>query len=182
MFFGFYIIQYNGAGLFSCQPEDFRHKIQKRRVEIMSIQKEWLDFMREQYPVGSRIKLRKMGSDDPYPIEPGATGSLQCIDDQGTFHVAWDDGRGLGLVIGQDSFTVTPPPLQTLKLYMPLTVGYFDDDSYGEEYTMSAGEAVQYAPQITRLWGSVLELPAIKSRSPKIRCIATLSEKAFLQH
>ena len=118
----------------------------------MSIQKEWLDFLREQYPVGSRIKLRQMGSDDPCPIKPGATGTLRCIDDVGTFHVAWDDGRGLGLVIGQDSFTVSPPPFQTLKLYMPLTVGYFvDEDGCGwsnEEYTIDPGEAVEYAPQI----------------------------------
>ena len=33
----------------------------------------------------------------------------------GTFHVAWDDGCGLGLVIGQDSFSVSPPPLQAQK-------------------------------------------------------------------
>ncbi len=115
----------------------------------MSIQKEWLEFLREQYPVGSRIKLREMGSDDPCPIKPGSMGSLRCIDDSGTFHVAWDDGRGLGLVMGQDSFTVSPPPLQTLKLYMPMTATYYDEeDGREQDITMDPREAAEYAPQI----------------------------------
>ncbi len=116
----------------------------------MSISKEWLDFLREQYPAGSRIKLRKMGSDEPCPIQPGAMGTLQYIDDVGTVFVDWDNGRGLGLVMGQDSFTILPPPLQTLKLYMPMTATYYDEDELEQEQeiTLDSREIVEYAPQI----------------------------------
>ena len=86
----------------------------------MQVQKEWLDFLREQYPKGTRIRLTEM-KDDPYALAPGSMGTLNYIDDDAQFHIRWDNGSGLALRIGEDRFQVLHQEPQTLKFYMPLT-------------------------------------------------------------
>ena len=47
--------------------------------------------------------LLQMG-DDPRPIEPNTRGTVKAVDDIGTLHCNFDNGRSLGIVPGEDSF------------------------------------------------------------------------------
>ncbi len=95
--------------------------------------------------------LREM-KNDPNPVPPGSMGTLPHIDSTGTFHVRFDNGRELGVILGEDSFTVLPPPTQTLKLYMPMTIDVFEANEWGdmeeEPLVLDAHDAVEYAPQV----------------------------------
>ena len=120
--------------------------------------------LREQYPAGSRIRLIQMN--DPYhPVPPGTKGTLVAIDDLGTFHVNWDNGRGLGLVPGEDQFEVTP--LETLKLYMPLSARIHERSEWGElddwGTEMDSRDLLPYESQINRAMRDN-DLPAEKTR------------------
>lgn len=65
--------------------------------------------IKEQYPKGTRIELISM--DDPYSaIKPGMQGTVDKVDDIGTLHMKWDDGRTLGVVPDEDSFKVVSIP------------------------------------------------------------------------
>ena len=64
-----------------------------------------VESIKRRYPVGSRIILHSMG-DDPRPIAPGTKGTVRIVDDMGTVHYNFDNGRRLGLIPGEDSFSI----------------------------------------------------------------------------
>ena len=69
----------------------------------MFLDEEIVNDIKERFPEGTRIVLDYMG-EDPHPIEPGTRGTVRHVDDIGTVHVDFDNGRRLGLVPGEDSF------------------------------------------------------------------------------
>lgn len=62
--------------------------------------------IRKKYPVGTHIVVDHMGDDDPAPIKDGTRGTVKHVDDIGTLHCDFEDGRQLGVVIGVDRFHV----------------------------------------------------------------------------
>ena len=62
--------------------------------------------IKEQYPPGTRVRLDHMS--DPQAVPDGTEGTVQMVDDQGQLLMAWDNGRSLSLIPGEDSFSVIP--------------------------------------------------------------------------
>ena len=56
-----------------------------------------------EYPPGTRIMVLRMG-EDPRPVEEHMKGTVEMVDDIGTVHCLFDNGRTLGLIPGEDSF------------------------------------------------------------------------------
>lgn len=50
--------------------------------------------------LGRRIRFLGHGHHDPQPLETGLLGTVDSVDDIGTLHMKWDNGRTLGLTEG----------------------------------------------------------------------------------
>lgn len=94
---------------------------------MRTISKEWLAFLREQFPLGSQVICWEL--DDPEHI---STGTLEQIDEEGRFHTRMGDGAIRKLALGEEQFSVQPPEPTLLKLYMPLTADFYGRDEWGD--------------------------------------------------
>lgn len=61
------------------------------------------EYLKKAYPSGTRIVLNSMGN-DLRPVESGTRGTVAVVDDIGTVHCNFDNGRRLGLIEGEDDF------------------------------------------------------------------------------
>ena len=63
-----------------------------------------IKFYKAAYPKGTRVEVIKMGDDEPRPIPSGTRGTVDIVDDMGTVHCTFDNGRRLGLIPNVDIF------------------------------------------------------------------------------
>ena len=73
------------------------NELEKQRLKVKRAKK--------MYPPGTRIELLSM-ENDPRPVASGTRGRVNCVDDVGTIHIKFDDGRCLGVIPGIDSFRI----------------------------------------------------------------------------
>ena len=64
-----------------------------------------IDYLKKLHPPGARVKLHQLN--DPHTkIESGTFGTVSMVDDVGTVHVDWESGQRLGLVMGEDQWSI----------------------------------------------------------------------------
>lgn len=63
-----------------------------------------VELLRQRYPEGTRICLDHM--EDLCPVESGTCGWVQFVDDAGTLHCKFDNGRMLGVIPNVDKFHI----------------------------------------------------------------------------
>ena len=71
----------------------------------MNFDRNKVERVKAQYPVGTRIELAGLCSDE-LGMEPGLCGAVVGVDDQPALLMKWDNERTLSLLPGEDSFRV----------------------------------------------------------------------------
>ena len=59
-----------------------------------------IQFLKDLYPAGIRVKLVEMNDIQAPPI--GTLGTVMYVDDIGTIHIKWDNGSTLGAAYPED--------------------------------------------------------------------------------
>lgn len=64
------------------------------------ITKSKLEYLRREYPIGTRVRLVSMR--DPQAPPPGTIGVVTGVDDAGNVMTNWSNGSGLSVIPGVD--------------------------------------------------------------------------------
>ena len=69
----------------------------------------WTESNTNKDPIAKKgMRIRMLSMDDDSPVDEGMEGTIHNIDDLGTLHVKWDDGRSLGVIPNVDEYQLLP--------------------------------------------------------------------------
>lgn len=72
---------------------------------MRTIKKEMIEFLKEEYPKGTRVELLKMDDVQAPPIK--TKGTVYGVDSTGSILVNWDNGSTLNVLYGIDEVSKT---------------------------------------------------------------------------
>lgn len=67
---------------------------------MIILSEEQIKQIKNRYPIGCRVVLRKMDDFQAPPV--GTAGTVYGVDDTGSLLVHWDNGSSLGVIYGVD--------------------------------------------------------------------------------
>ena len=88
---------------------------------MKGISRAQIEALKARYPAGTRVQLDNM-SDDPRPIPAGTKGTVVAVDDVGTLHCKFDNGRSLGICPEVDSFHKISEQTETQDIEPELSI------------------------------------------------------------
>jgi len=105
--------------------------------------------------VGMRIRMIEMG-DDANPVDEGLEGTIRHIDDIGTLHVKWDDGRYIGVIPNLDVYQLLPSEEEQISL---------DVFEAEDKPVLSGSKATPAGKNFTKKFKSPLKKFGVKAES-----------------
>lgn len=87
--------------------------MQEKNLKVLT--NDDIQIIKETYPQGTKIMLLNDMQEEKYPVKAGTIGIVDHVDDIGTIHMKWENGRSLGLIPNLDKFEIvsTPKVLET---------------------------------------------------------------------
>ncbi len=107
------------------------------------------------------MRIRMISMEDERPIDEGLEGTIEQIDDLGTLHVRWDDGRYLGVVPNIDDYQLLPPEEEQIGID---SFTELFDEAPDSKPVLKGSKSTPQGKNVTKNWKSALS----KSR-PRVK-------------
>jgi hypothetical protein len=116
--------------------------------------------------IGMRIRMGEMDGGELNPVDEDLEGTIHHIDDIGTLHVKWDDGRYIGVIPNVDTYQLLPSEDEQIGFDVFESSDSAAIKKIGSP-VLSAGKSTPAGKNVSKNWKSSLSKSKIKLESEK---------------